>query len=270
GVRRVGRTCELALEAVPGARARGELLERAEVPPGGWRRLARALGTLLARLHALGLEHGDLHSGNVLVDARGAPWLVDVGHARTRRPAAARRAQELVLATALAREQLGARTRLAFLVGYRAALPDTLAPALTRADLVALEDASRVRRRALVEHGLNRWLRESSRVTRQGQDWRRRGLAPELTATHDPARFLAVQGEPAHLRALWLTAARLHEHHLPTVVPAWLAPERAVFELPARGARDEESYQALRLDRGLAADPSPAHDARGVYAAPTA
>ena len=84
----------------------------------------------------------------------------------------------------------------------------------------------------------------------------------------DPTRFLVVQGDASRLRTSWLETARLHEHRLPTVIPAWLAPERAVFELPERGARDERTYQGLRADRGLAADPSPAHDARGVYAVP--
>ncbi|MEZ6038317.1 MAG: lipopolysaccharide kinase InaA family protein [Planctomycetota bacterium] len=39
---------------------------------------ARAVGALLRRVHDLGLEAGDLHPGNVLLDAEDRPWLCDL------------------------------------------------------------------------------------------------------------------------------------------------------------------------------------------------
>jgi len=266
GVARAGAVWELRQEALEGARPLGEFLDGRATPPRGWRALARLLGELLARLHRLDVEHGDLHPGNVLVDPEGRPWLVDLGRARTRRADAAHRADELALATALARETLDVRTRLAFLASYAAALPPALRPALEPAARRALEQAGRARRRALVELGLNRWLRASSRVEREPDG----SLVRRELGALAPERALALEGEPAALRRAWLEAARLHEHRLPTALPARLAPRRALFELPARGAPDVARYQALRADRGLAPDPRPAQDARGVWFAPTA
>jgi len=266
GVTRAGRSFELRQEAVPGARALGEFLGGAARPPRGWRALLGALGALLARLHALGLEHGDLHAGNVLVDAAGRPWLIDLARLRRGARGAARRRSELELATALGREFLDARTRLAFLAGYRRALAPDARPRLARAARLALEEAGRARRRALVELGLNRWLRESSRVT-QGADGSFTRRAAPASAAPDA---LELRGASAPLRAAWLEAARLHEHRLPTVVPLRLEAARALFERPAHGAPDEAAYQALRADRGLAPDPRPVTDARGVYFVPTA
>jgi len=267
GVTRVGRTFELRQEAVSGARALGEFLVGDGTPPRGWRALLAALGALLARLQTLGLEHGDLHPGNVLVDARGGPWLIDLARLGRGARTAARRQGELELATALGREFLDAETRLAFLAGYRRALAPDARPRLDHAARLALEEAGRARRRALVELGLNRWLRDSSRVARAPD-----GSFTRRTARADPApaNALELRGSPANLRTAWLAAARLHEHRLPTVVPLRLEPTRALFERPLRGAPDEETYQALRADRSLAPDPHPARDARGVYFVPTA
>lgn len=265
GVTRTRDAWELRQEAIEGARPLSALLAGPPPPPGGWRRLLVALGELLARLHTLGLEHGDLHPGNVLVDARGAPWLVDLGHARPRRADVHRRQADLALAVALAREALAPRTRLAFLAGYRAALAAELRPALDRPALEALEGAGRARRRAQVELGLNRWLRESSRVRRVGAALERR--RPPLAGLEED-RALDLHADDARLRELWLEAARLHEHRLPTVLPARLEPGRARFERPVRGAPDIAGYQHQRADRGLAPDPAPFRDARGVYFVP--
>lgn len=68
----------------------GELLAdalRAAAPER--RERLRAVGRAVARLHAAGLEHRDLHAGNVLVGSGGAA-ILDLQHARQRRGAAAR------------------------------------------------------------------------------------------------------------------------------------------------------------------------------------
>jgi tRNA A-37 threonylcarbamoyl transferase component Bud32 len=267
GVARVDGTWELRQEAIEGARALAELLGGRIEPPGGWRRLCRALGSLLARLHTLGIEHGDLHPGNVLVDARGAPWLVDLARVSVRPTEATRREADLALAAALARESLAPRVRLAFLVGYRAMSPSQTIVPCDGPALRVLEDAGRARRRALVELGLNRWLRESSRVRCVGAVLERRSWSGVELSSED--RHL-VSGEAAHLRDLWLVAARLHEHRLPTVLPARLEPGSALFERPTRGAPDLGEYGRLCADRGLVPAPAPTIDARGVYYAPGA
>ncbi|MEW6071812.1 MAG: lipopolysaccharide kinase InaA family protein, partial [Planctomycetota bacterium] len=75
---------EVRMAWIPAARPLADWL-RAGVPPGARERLLAALGRLLAAAHAAGLDDPDLHLGNVLVDAAGAPWLVDVHGARIRR-----------------------------------------------------------------------------------------------------------------------------------------------------------------------------------------
>jgi len=60
------------------------LLEALGVDPATRRQLLTALGELVARLHALGWTHGDLHAGNILVTG-GRPLLVDWQRARRSR-----------------------------------------------------------------------------------------------------------------------------------------------------------------------------------------
>lgn len=59
--------------------------------PRARRELLAALAALVRRVHEVGFVHGDLHLGNLLVDARG-PVLLDWQHARETRDARARRA----------------------------------------------------------------------------------------------------------------------------------------------------------------------------------
>lgn len=48
--------------------------------------LARAVGATLARFHQFGAWHADLNAHNILVDARGAIWLIDFDRSRLRKP----------------------------------------------------------------------------------------------------------------------------------------------------------------------------------------
>jgi len=48
--------------------------------------LARAVGAMLARFHLFGAWHADLNAHNILVDARGATWLIDFDRGRRRKP----------------------------------------------------------------------------------------------------------------------------------------------------------------------------------------
>lgn len=272
-LRRTAAGFELELAAIEDARSLRVLLDERREPPGGWARLAARLGKILADLQAAGWEHGDLHPGNVLVDVRGAPWLVDLGAARRTPPERARVLAEVVHAAAATREFLPARTRARFLVAWRRALPPELRPELAGAALsTALEARARVHRRHQVRLGLGRWLRDSSRVRAfehaGRRAWQRRDLRAELVAeallapvgTHGPWCVLA--GDPRELRARWLGAARLLEHGLAAARPALFLPgprrgrhaARAVFEAPpaARRARSRAELAADLSERGLA------------------
>src|SRR5205814_1605985 len=126
------------------------------------------------------------------------------------------------------------------------ALPSELRPAGTAAALArTLEREGRTQRLALVRAGLGRWLRASSRVRTHERAGERLLLrqdlpAEALDALADRTRFVVLQGTRAELRARWLGAARLHEHHVPVARPAVLVLGRpfgsarawAAFELP--------------------------------------
>ena len=278
-VRATAQGWELELAAVAGARSLRELLDLGETPPGGWERLVPRLGRLLARLLRLGWEHGDLHPGNVLVDGGGEAWLIDLAAARRAPPDAARALSEVVHCAALARELLPARLRARFLVAWLRELPEELRPRLRGLELAfALERRARLRRRHQVRLGLGRWLRESSRVRRvvlrERTLWLRRDLADAALgdaqvegASLDlpgglPADWPVVRGTAAEVRALWLGAARLHEHRLPVARPAAYSPGSrrrardawAAFEPPAPGERTRSRavLDALLAERGLA------------------
>jgi RIO-like serine/threonine protein kinase len=75
---RRGDGWEVAMQWIPQARTLQERLlagDTRDLP-------ARALGTLLARLQAAGVDHPDLHPGNVLIDAAGSAWAIDFHKAR--------------------------------------------------------------------------------------------------------------------------------------------------------------------------------------------
>ena len=287
---------EIRLTAVEGARTLGALLDAAAVPPGGWTRLAARLGEALARLQQSGFEHGDLHPGNVLVDAHGAPWLIDLGRVLSVAPDAARCLSELVHCAAAVREVMPARARARFLVAWLQALPRELRPQLAGRELAhALEQRARVLRRHQVQLGLGRWLRESSRVRRLEYSgvraWVRRDLddaaVEPLLAAPPPAgsdaRWTVLRGERSELRARWLGAARLHEHRLPAARPVLFVPGSrwpwrrsdawAAFEPPepARRAPSGAALLEALAERGLALAAPAAALARlgeGAYLSP--
>ncbi len=73
----------IAVRVIEGAETLAERVARA---PGGidW----SAVGRMLARFHAAGIDHADLNAHNILVDRGGAIWLVDFdrGERRARGP----------------------------------------------------------------------------------------------------------------------------------------------------------------------------------------
>jgi tRNA A-37 threonylcarbamoyl transferase component Bud32 len=93
----------------------------------------RALGSMIARLHGAGFAHRDLKATNVLVDAAGLPWLVDLDGVRRRRVSGSRREADLgrlfrdVEAHPRSRERIAA-----VLEGYRREAPRAAADGLSR------------------------------------------------------------------------------------------------------------------------------------------
>jgi hypothetical protein len=269
---------ELVLERIESARSLDELWRAGLPPPFGWPRLLVRLGRLLARLQTSGWEHGDLHPGNVLVDGRGEPWLIDLQRARPAPTERTRLFQELVECAAWAREALSPRQRLRFLVAWLAALPEELHPALERSRLLTvLEARARARRAELVVLGLGRWTRPSSRVRAVrwalAAGWERR-----LPATEGGTDWLVLRATPEEVRARWLGAARLLEHGLPAARPALYVPAAggsraawAGFEIPPASllAANDAALERLLADRGLALrSPAVARAEGGVYLLP--
>jgi hypothetical protein len=277
---------EVRMEWIEGARSLA--LHLADPASEGERpHLLRELGRLLAAAHLSGLDHPDLHLGNILVDGEGSPWLVDLHSARLCGPLTFERVEEDLLdAAASLREHLSADLRRRMLVAWFRTLPPSHLPDLPDLRLLAtrIEAPARSRRLAVVERGQGRWLRRSG-ICETGEEQgnrilRRRDLPPTFP---ERARFpekgrgndrsiLLVEGvSPRDLRGLWLAAARAFEHHLPTVAPGCLVlgeENWAAFTLPpdarrAAGAEgaigectEQELGRALGLlhDRGL--DPS--------------
>ena len=77
-IERRGDGWEVAMQWIPRAQSLQERLiegRTLDLP-------ARALGELLARLQAAGIDHPDLHPGNVLIDDAHGVWAIDFHKAR--------------------------------------------------------------------------------------------------------------------------------------------------------------------------------------------
>jgi len=205
---RAGRP-ELVSAWIDGVDLRQRLLERAD--PG----LAVRLGRGLARMHQLGLRHADLHAGNVLVDASGEPWLVDAGGARLGRSLArAERQAALVMVCADLREHTRRSWRARAWRAYLEALGEPAAAD----EAPTIEALAQERRRDVIARAQRRWLRDS------GVCMRRTGSEGPVLASRDLnlAGREVLELRPrtrARARALWLAAARLCDHGLPSARP---------------------------------------------------
>jgi len=177
--------------------------------------LALRLGQALARMHALGLRHADLHAGNVLVDGRGEPWLVDAGGARLGGALSrAERRAALVLVCADLREHTSRSWRAR---AWRAYLEASGASAAAD-EARTIEALAQERRRAVIARAERRWLRES------GACVRRLGSQGPVLASRDlqlaGGEVLELRpASQARARRLWLAAVRLCDHGLPCARP---------------------------------------------------
>ena len=222
--------------------------------------LAVRLGQALARMHQLGLRHADLHAGNVLVDRRGEPWLVDAGGAQL--GAALSRAERraaLVLVCADLREHTSRSWRARAWRAYLGALGES--PSADEARTI--EALAQERRRAVIARAQRRWLRDS------GACLRRAGSQGPVLASRDLrlAGGEVLELRPtsqARARRYWLSAVRLCDHGLPCARPLlWFQGGRPLvyFLLPrfAEPAALDEVLAELGpqlVDRGLEIPPA--------------
>jgi 3-deoxy-D-manno-octulosonic acid kinase len=74
--------CDLITQRIAGAEPLAAVLAREAIAEQRW----RAIGTVIARLHGVGVDHADLNAHNILLDARGAVSLIDFDRGRLREP----------------------------------------------------------------------------------------------------------------------------------------------------------------------------------------
>jgi len=285
GAERVEDGWELTAEWIEGARSVAELLRDPTDLPAPPELLARRLGTLVGHAHALGLAHGDLHAGNLLVDAAGEAWLVDVAGARLGPPLTDEALErDLVGLAADAREFTTLRQRQRFLVSWRRRLGAERSAPFRRADrLTTLELRARDQRReALLEHA-DRWTRPSglceerdlpggrALVARCGAEGLLRDpgalqqLAARAAAGESKTRLggvaVTLDGDPG-ASARWTTLGRAWQHGLPTLTPlallrltrgdtaAYVTPPGAEPDPEAKAPGVPRTNEALR-ERGF-------------------
>ncbi len=242
GASRVDSGWELATDCIEEARSLAELLRAPVDLPASPELLARRLGTLVGHAHALGLVHGDLHAGNLLLDAGGDAWLVDVADARIGGPLTdATLERDLIGLAADALEFTTLRQRQRFLVAWRRRLGVERSTRLRSADrLAGLESRARDHRREVLLEHADRWTRasglcEERDVSGGGALVARCGaqglvgdpaalerLVALASAAESSVRLadvhLTLDREPA-AAARWTTLGRAWQHGLPTLTP---------------------------------------------------
>ncbi len=260
---RKGRAFEVELEWIEGARSLSELsTNHAHFKAS----LARSLGRLLAGLHSCGVDHPDLHAGNVLITAQGRAIAIDFDKARLV-PAIGDGEvfRDLVSLCAGMRELTGPGWRRVAFDAWWQALEPRLRSSLTNPDVFAIESFARDRRLRVVEGRARRWTRAGSAVLeiegRRG--FARVGSDPTLRLRAfraEPAAegHVAVEGSRRHVLAHWRAMARLEEHGIPAPrcqilisarrSRAWFAVETS----PAAATQGQRgAFLGRLLDRGL-------------------
>lgn len=239
-VRRRAGAWELVLEHVPGQDL--DRLLNGEVPwPGPPGRIAGELGRLFARLVVDGIHLDDLHAGNIRIDEKGRPVLLDLARVGSRRRGSL--VEKLASLAAGVRECSVPRFRARFLISFLASVgsesmrgedPTTLAE--------EIEARARILRRRNVKKRVARWWRESG-DTRSFEHGGRRGVVAR--SLDDSALAACLEGAAgaagpdvevlahhgAGARERWERSARLRMHGLPGPRPiaAILEPSTKVL-----------------------------------------
>ena len=237
---RSGDAWEVRMEWIEGSVTLADVLAKRASWPAGPERAARGLGELLARLHAAGVDHPDLHPGNALLGADGRCWAIDFHKARRVHRLGRRRVlRDLVSLTASVRETTRPEFRARAFLAWIRALPDSLKPPGSPAELAReIETAARHHRVAVVRKRRARWTRHGTACVAVDERFRgfvRRGIAPEAAGELDraarerPPGLGCAASESGELlvtglserdcKRAWLAAARLEEHGLACSAP---------------------------------------------------
>ncbi|MEM1448023.1 MAG: hypothetical protein AAF957_00375 [Planctomycetota bacterium] len=220
--------------------------------------LARRLGALVATSERVGIRYPDPHPGNLLVDAEGEVWLVDLARARFGAADPERFRLMLIRACAAMREITSLRFRELVHHAYiqnRAMV--TSAPALDD-----IEAEARTARRRIVARRVEVWRRESSATSVEVDEEGRRVVRVRAAAEapEEGWRTERIEADRPTVDGVWATAVRATLHGLPTARPRSVSlapPWVCEVDVPATvgTAPDPSSAASLRAllaDRGLA------------------
>jgi 3-deoxy-D-manno-octulosonic acid kinase len=75
---------DLLMARIPDTRPLADILTKTALPATDWGRI----GAVIARMHALGVDHSDLNCRNILLDGAGDIWLIDFDKCARRQPGA--------------------------------------------------------------------------------------------------------------------------------------------------------------------------------------
>ena len=162
----------VSMELLHGAQTAGKALADAVAEPVTHRKLLTKFARLLGVMHNAGLDQGDLHAGNALVDESGRAFAIDFHKAKLRAPGSLSRKvleRDLVVLCASHRERLSPRDQARFLIAWFHALePRTRARLPKLMDLAAsIQKKAVLRRRGICasyQQPGSRWFRASSSV----------------------------------------------------------------------------------------------------------
>jgi len=270
----------LRLEWIEGATQLDELMQHA---PGHRRRvdLARRLGDLLARVERVGLRHPDPHPGNVLVDASGRVWLVDLARARFAGPDPGQFRRMLIRACAGLRQTSTPGFRALIYRSYlRRRLATTEPP-----NAAEIESEARSQQRLDVARRVDVWRRTSSATLATTTGAGQRIIRVRAAGSGPDPGWITrrIDGDRHTVAQIWSTLVRATLHALPTARPRTLAlvpPWFVEFDVPepgnetggvTAGPRHAAAFRMLLRDRGLMLEGEQLIDAEGrPYVGPAA